>query len=64
MRQDQAIPNRMVWLVEKTSNRCGILWCIEIFSAVGHTHAILANGRSRGAIGYFLEPVGRYPRTA
>jgi hypothetical protein len=47
MRQDQAIPNRIVRLVEKTSNRCGILRSVEIFSAVSHVNAILANGRTR-----------------
>jgi hypothetical protein len=44
MRQDQAILNQTVRLVEKTSNRCGILRSVEIFSAVSHTHAILSNG--------------------
>jgi len=54
MRQYQAIPNRTVWLVEKTSNWCGTLWCVEIFSAVGHTHAILANGGSHAYAEIFV----------
>jgi hypothetical protein len=41
MRQDEAIPTRIGWKVQKPSNWDFILRSVEKFSAVVHTHGLL-----------------------